>query len=59
MPKSATIACRPLSRIFSGLMFAMEHAVLVSVVQRVGHFAGDAEGVEDRKLAFAIESLAY
>ena len=40
-------------------MFAMEHAVLVSVVQRVGHFAGDAEGVEDRKLAFAIESLAY
>ena len=32
---------------------AMDHAVRVRVVERVGHFAGDAHRVVDRQLPFA------
>jgi hypothetical protein len=35
----------------------MDQAVPVSVVQPVGHIAGDAEGVLQRKLVLALEAI--
>ena len=41
LPKSATSACPSCSRMFSGLMVAVNHLVPVGIVERAGHFSRD------------------
>lgn len=41
-----------------GLDVAMDHTVAVGVVQRIGHFAGNADGVVHRELTLTLQSCA-
>ena len=52
MPKSATRCARGEQDVL-GLDVAMQDAVLVGVLQGVGHFAPDPKGVFDRELPSA------
>src|SRR4029079_13400117 len=58
MPKSATIACPSIRRMFSGLMSRCTRAVAVREVQRQRRLARDAYRLRNRHLPFAIYSIA-
>ena len=55
MPKSATSAWPPCSRMFSGLMSRWMMPMRVRGAQRVGHLARDAQRVVDGELPLALE----
>ena len=52
-PKSATTACPLVQQDVLRLDVAVDHAVGMGVVQRVGHLAGDLQGVVERQLLLA------
>ena len=58
MPKSVTTAWPAVSITFSGLHIAMDHPVLMGVLQGAADFVGDAERGVEGELAFARQVLA-
>ena len=58
MPKSATSAWLPVSRMFSGFTSRWIMPSSVGVAQRVGRFARDPERVLHRELGLAREAVA-
>ena len=58
MPKSATSAWSPVSRMFSGLMSRWITPVAVGVLEGLRAFARDADRVLDRELLLALEPAA-
>ncbi len=55
MPKSATVQCAPVRRMFSGLMSRWTTPWLMRVVEGRRHLSGDAERIRHRELALALK----
>ena len=58
MPKSATSARAVVQQDVLGLDVAVDHAVAVGVVERVGDLGGDADRVGDGELLLAVQPIA-